>query len=172
MGRYFDAAAALGLGRRRAAFPEQLAVAWEGAATDAEATGPFPYAIDRSMVPWQMDLRPTLRAAAEDLRRGVVAATVSARFHQSVIAMTARVVRLAALRTGVRRVVLSGGCFHNALLTQGLLRNLQHGIRVHLHERVPPGAGGVALGQAYVAAWRAGRHPQARRRDDAATQLH
>jgi hydrogenase maturation protein HypF len=50
-------------------------------------------------------------------------------------------------------VALSGGCFQNALLTDLVRRRvLQEGFSVYTHRQVPPGDGGIALGQAYVAA--------------------
>jgi hydrogenase maturation protein HypF len=48
-------------------------------------------------------------------------------------------------------VVLTGGCFQNARLAEGVKRRLQGDFDVHLHCEVPPGDGGIALGQALVA---------------------
>jgi hydrogenase maturation protein HypF len=48
-------------------------------------------------------------------------------------------------------VVLTGGCFQNARLAEGVLRRLQGDFDVRLHGEVPPGDGGIALGQALVA---------------------
>jgi hydrogenase maturation protein HypF len=48
--------------------------------------------------------------------------------------------------------VLTGGCFQNARLAEGLLRELSPTFRVYLHGEVPPGDGGLAIGQAVVAA--------------------
>ena len=52
-------------------------------------------------------------------------------------------------------MVLSGGCFQNARLTETIVRGLRPDFTVYTHERVPPGDGGIALGQAMVAAARA-----------------
>ena len=52
-------------------------------------------------------------------------------------------------------VVLSGACFENARLTESIVRGLEPEFTVHLQERVPPGDGGIALGQAVVAAAKA-----------------
>ena len=49
-------------------------------------------------------------------------------------------------------VVLTGGCFQNALLAERTHEALLDEFHVFLHHRVPPGDGGVALGQAFVAA--------------------
>jgi hydrogenase maturation protein HypF len=46
--------------------------------------------------------------------------------------------------------VLTGGCFQNAMLAERVLRELKD-LRVFLHRSVPPGDGGLALGQAAVA---------------------
>ena len=48
--------------------------------------------------------------------------------------------------------MLTGGCFQNALLTERVLAALSPEFSVHLHGEVPPGDGGLALGQAVVAA--------------------
>ena len=48
-------------------------------------------------------------------------------------------------------VVLTGGCFQNARLAEGILAELSDGFAVYPHGQVPPGDGGIALGQAVVA---------------------
>jgi hydrogenase maturation protein HypF len=52
-------------------------------------------------------------------------------------------------------VALSGGCFQNARLAEAIRRGLEPEFQVYLHERVPPGDGGIALGQAVIAAAKA-----------------
>ncbi len=55
-------------------------------------------------------------------------------------------------RTGIRQVVLSGGCFQNALLTSLTIQQLEaKGIQVATHQRVPANDGGISLGQAVLA---------------------
>jgi hydrogenase maturation protein HypF len=99
----------------------------------------------------QADLRPLVRAAVEELVRGVAPGRVSARFHNAMADVGASLVRLAARQRGPRPVVLTGGCFQNAWLAEGVKRRLQGAFEVYLHRDVPPGDGGIALGQAVVA---------------------
>jgi hydrogenase maturation protein HypF len=47
--------------------------------------------------------------------------------------------------------VLTGGCFQNARLAEDVVRRLEGRHPVKLHREVPPGDGGLALGQALVA---------------------
>jgi hydrogenase maturation protein HypF len=51
-------------------------------------------------------------------------------------------------------VVLTGGCFQNARLTESAVAALRAaGHEPIWHRRVPPNDGGIALGQAAWAAW-------------------
>ena len=150
-GRYFDGVGSLVLARPDSRYEGQVALEWNGAADPSE-TGRYGYAIDRQPSPWEIDLRPMIREVVRDLRAGVSAAAISARFHNTMIAATAEVVRETARMHGSLPVVLTGGCFQNARLAEGLAGELASGSTVHLHRQVPPGDGGLALGQAVVAA--------------------
>jgi hydrogenase maturation protein HypF len=97
-----------------------------------------------------LDLRPLVRAAVDDLRAAVAPALVSARFHDTLIAATAERVRAAVAVHGRLPIMLTGGAFQNPRLAEGLGRALAD-LPVYLHGEVPPGDGGLALGQALVA---------------------
>jgi hydrogenase maturation protein HypF len=149
-GRYFDALGALGLVKPRATYEGQVALEWNLAADDDEKRSyPFELANERGVV--QADLRPVVRSAASDLVRGIPPPRVSARFHEAMADVAAVLVRNAARVHGRLPVVLTGGCFQNARLAEGVLRRLRGDFDVQLHGEVPPGDGGIALGQALVA---------------------
>lgn len=150
VGRAFDAAGALALGRTEARFEGQVALALD-AAFDPKESGHYPYDLDHGHEVTELDLRPLYRALAKDVALGTVPGSVSARFHAALSKAGAGLVRDAARRTGRLPVVLTGGCFQNARLAEGILAELSGSFDVYLHSRVPPGDGGIALGQAFVA---------------------
>jgi hydrogenase maturation protein HypF len=150
VGRYFDALGAIVLARPRAGYEGQVAMEWNFVA-DARETGAYPYVVNQRSTPWTIDLRALVRDAVGDSFHSRPASTISAKFHNTIADATAAVVRLIARRVGNLPVVLTGGCFQNALLTEAVLARLSSNLGVYRHRDVPPGDGGLALGQALVA---------------------
>ncbi len=96
-----------------------------------------------------LDWLPMLDALLQDLRAGVDAAVISARFHNGLVEAIVSTAEL----IGETKVALSGGCFQNRFLTEGATQRLrQTGFKVLLHRQVPPNDGGISLGQIAVAA--------------------
>jgi [NiFe] hydrogenase maturation protein HypF len=149
-GRYFDALGAIGLAATHAHFEGQVATRWNFAADPSEA-GRYDFALDATRLPWLVDMRPMVRQATLDLVNGRTPAVVSARFHNTLVAATTEVLRLVRQQYGKHPVVFAGGCFQNARLSESLLAALAPDFSVHLPGQVPPGDGGLALGQALVA---------------------
>ncbi|MDI7267944.1 MAG: carbamoyltransferase HypF, partial [Myxococcota bacterium] len=76
-------------------------------------------------------------------------------FHLALAEAFARAAAEAAHARGIADVVLSGGVFQNRLLLSAMEDRLRGaGLRPHVHSLVPCNDGGVALGQAVVAAFR------------------
>lgn len=150
VGRYFDALGALVLNRRESRYEGQTALELNLVA-DANERGQYAYELHTETQPWTIDLRPLAREAVSDLTARLPVAGISAKFHNTLIAASAAVVRAAARETGKMPVVLTGGCFQNARLAEGVLAALGDEFSVYLHSVVPPGDGGIALGQALVA---------------------
>jgi hydrogenase maturation protein HypF len=149
-GRYFDGVGSLVLARPDSRYEGQIALEWNGVAEPSE-TGRYGYVIDYQQSPWQIDLRPMVREVVDDLLAGVSPSAISARFHNTMTAATAEIVRATARTHGALPVVLTGGCFQNALLAERVAGELASSFTVYLHRQVPPGDGGLALGQAMVA---------------------
>ncbi len=104
---------------------------------------------------WLMEPLPLIRALWTAKEAGEPPAVLAARFHAAVIAAAVEAVQRAAGTTGLRTVALSGGCFQNRLLLEGLHAALtERGFEVLVHHRVPTNDGGIAYGQAAIAAAR------------------
>jgi hydrogenase maturation protein HypF len=161
VGRFFDAFGSLFLRRPYSRHEGQIATAWNSVADPAER-GAYPFSVAGEDLP-EVDLRLTLRAALEDFVAGAAPSAISGRFHETLARAAEALMSSAALRapdTEGLPVVLTGGCFANALLAERVLERLTESTtdrRVFLHRRVPPGDGGLALGQAVVANALAGK---------------
>ncbi|HEY8505992.1 MAG TPA: carbamoyltransferase HypF, partial [Gemmataceae bacterium] len=162
-GRLFDAVAALAGVRRRVSYEGQAAMELEWHAADTAPDGAYPFGVDAphsgnggvSPAPLVVDTRPLIRAVAEDVRRGGKMGRIARRFHSTLVDVIADVCGRVRQTTGLGVVVLSGGVFMNALLTQEVSARLGgEGFRVYRHRLVPPNDGGLSLGQLAVAARR------------------
>ena len=158
-GRLFDAvAAALGLCRDRQAYEGEAARRLEAIVdeTALRATGAYPFAIAGETARLTLEPRPMWRALLRDLAEDTPAPVIAARFHQGLAAAIIAMTRTLAER-GARfdTVALSGGCFQNRILFEQTLGGLQAlGFGVLGHAQIPANDGGLALGQAAVAAAR------------------
>jgi hydrogenase maturation protein HypF len=149
-GRLFDAVGALLFAQPDASFQGELALALEGLARGRRGPA-YPFVLDRECTPWQLDWRPALRALVSDQLAGRPARELARRFHGTLVDAAAALVRAASERGEPRTLALSGGCFQNRILVEGLLRRFGDERRILLHARLPAGDGGLALGQALVA---------------------
>ncbi len=163
MGRLFDAVSSLAGVCHRSGYEAQAAVELEAAALRAPAgdTAAYPFAVRAARPdggPVAADAAPLLTAIVEDLRAGAEPALVAARFHRAVAGLVHRLCVLARKRHGVDTVALTGGVFLNSLLSSACAKALDaDGFTVLRHHLVPPGDGGLALGQLVVAARAANR---------------
>jgi hydrogenase maturation protein HypF len=150
VGRYFDAFGAIVMGLGDARYEGEVAFRWNTIADGAER-GRYPIVIHEGTAPWEIDPRPMVKAAVDDLLAGRSASTISARFHNTLAAATAEVARAAIASKGDMPVVLSGGCFQNARLAESVIDALRSTAHVVMNREVPAGDGGIALGQAFIA---------------------
>jgi hydrogenase maturation protein HypF len=148
MGRLFDAVSALCGVRTSVSYEGQAAVELEAVCDPSERGA---YAVDVSET--TIDPRGAIAAIARDVDAGVAPGTVAARFHNGVSRATVEACIRAASAAGLDRLVLSGGVFLNRRLLEACIAGLEAaGLRVLVPERLPPGDGGIAYGQAAVAA--------------------
>ena len=153
MGRLFDAVAALTGVRTHTTYEAQAAIELESAACGIASEGAYPFDLPSDGPgPIAIDTRPLVRAVANDVRAGLAPSLISRRFHDTVVDIIVAVCVRLRDKTQLNLVVLSGGVFMNALVSEGATNKLsREGFRVFTHRLVPPNDGGLSLGQVAVA---------------------
>lgn len=150
VGRLFDAvAAALGICRDRQTYEGEAGMRLE-ALVDIDQLAvvePYPFVMQGK----EIDPAPMLHALLRDQRLGLAPALLSARFHVGLAQAFCAPARALVKRGEAHAVVLSGGCFQNRVLHHACLTALAD-VPVLAHQRIPANDGGLALGQALIAA--------------------
>ena len=157
-GRLFDAVAgAIGIAFDRQGFEGEAASRLEALAAPVTGAAPYPFhaAPDGNGL-MRLSPAPMWRALLADLAARSPPAMITARFHLGFAAALAGMALTLLREHGAgRTVALSGGSFQNRLLLETLKRRLEaDGVTVLVHAKVPANDGGLALGQAAVAAAR------------------
>ena len=142
-GRLFDAVASLiGLAQVNN-FEGQAAMRLEFEIDGLVTEERYPFSVSVAP-PYILDWEPAITAVLTDLKKNVPPGLISARFHNTLIAM----IGAAAEKINEPQVLLTGGCFQNRYLTENAVKHLaEKGFRPFRHRRVPPNDGGIALGQ-------------------------
>ena len=156
IGRLFDGVAAILGIRNQVSFEGQAAMALEMLANDETnyltAADLYGYDLSAHEV-CEISLRSLINGIVKDLKNGVSPADISTRFHLSLIQLYTEICGHLRMETGINQVVLSGGVFQNAIILKGLIAGLERkGFQVFSNSRIPANDGGIALGQAMVAA--------------------
>lgn len=152
-GRLFDAVAAcLGISPTRQSFEGEAAMHLEALALDA------PPASAEDAVELRRDgpvitTKALFAALKQTSDHGVSPAIQALQFHASLAQAFAGAARQLVEDGEAQAVALSGGCFQNALLLDLMVSALGD-VPILLHKKVPANDGGLALGQATIAAAR------------------
>ena len=149
-GRLFDAVASLIGLRQRASFEGQAAMELEFA-RQLDVRDAYPFRIEEGK-PMKVDWGPMIRELLADVSRKESSGVISAKFHNALVEM----IVVVAKKIGEGNVVLTGGCFQNCYLTERAVARLrEEKFAPYWHQQIPPNDGGIALGQAVAASWRA-----------------
>ena len=149
IGRLFDAVSSLAGIRHSASYEGQAAIEME-AIIDPNEKAVYPFILTSDLI----DPTPMIREIVHDLRAGCNQAIIAARFHNSLAQMVVAACSKLRLTHGLSEVILSGGVWQNMiLLVQSVKLLRKQGFDVYVHQVVPTNDGGIAIGQAAVAAW-------------------
>ena len=147
MGRLFDAVAALIGLCEEISYEAQAAMALESAANPQES-GFYEMPLENDII----NPLPMIRAIVAELKAGISAGCIAARFHNSLVRMSVEACRQIRQETGLCTVAISGGVWQNMRLMNSILPALEaEGFTLVIHTQLPPNDGCVSLGQAAVA---------------------
>lgn len=143
-GRLFDAVAALAGLCTRNRYEGEAAMKLEFALKDKISNECYPCPEGTPL-----DWVPMIHQLVYNVESGVKHAQISVKFHNTMANLVVAIAQIADRQS----VVLTGGCFQNRyLLEQSIRRLRESGFTPLWHRQVPPNDGGLALGQACVAA--------------------
>lgn len=153
MGRLFDAVAALAGVRQQVNYEAQAAIEFETMANPDEK-GVYEFVYADGLI----DLKSAIEMLLADVISGVGIDKVSARFHNGLARMVSDICGKISDDYDLSEVALSGGVWQNVTLLHKTISLLEkNGFTVHIHHRVPANDGGLALGQAAIAACQLGK---------------
>ncbi|MCA0869543.1 carbamoyltransferase HypF [Seohaeicola saemankumensis] len=159
-GRLFDAVAAiLGVCPERQSYEGEAGMRLEALARASGGLRRHTLGIGiptKSMSQGPIDPTAMIRAMAKGRRDGEAVEDLAFAFHHWLTRAMDGSVRTALAVHKADAVALSGGCFQNVLLSELMQRSLSD-LPVLTHQKTPANDGGLALGQALVAAARAVR---------------
>ena len=147
-GRLFDAAAAI-LGLKYINnFEGQAAMELEFAADTVDTDELYPFEVRKEEDKFIIDWIDTFKGMMEDMSNRIPLQYIARKFHNTMAEMILDIV----IKVNMKKVVLSGGCFQNGILTELTVGKLEKaGFAPYWHQRVPPNDGGIALGQVMAA---------------------
>ncbi len=159
MGRLFDAVSSLIGVCQIVSYEAQASIEME-ALVDQCFVEPYKYtistendAIDEVMI---IDPTPMFQGIVSDIRSKRGTGTIASRFHFTIAHIIKDVILSLSKIQNTSKVILSGGVWQNRILLEQTITLLNSlGFEVYTHQRVPCNDGGLAFGQAIIAAYRA-----------------
>ena len=151
MGRLFDGIYALLKGRNVVSYEGQGAVLLEAEAEEGcEET--YPWQIEEEEDLLVFDYREMVRELRKEIGDGGAPGRAAAKFMNTLTAMAEEMCCRIRKKTGLNRVVLSGGVFQNQYLLVRMKAGLEKaGFETYTHQRVSANDEGISLGQMMIA---------------------
>lgn len=147
-GRLFDAIASIADIRHKATYEAQAAIEFE-AILDENTTESYKF----DLLENEIDYRNLVREIVQDVRTTLAKSIISAKFHNAVANLILQLSLKYRSELNLNKIALSGGCFQNvALLRKATKLLINYEFEILTHKLVPPNDGGLALGQAIIAA--------------------
>jgi hydrogenase maturation protein HypF len=145
-GRLFDAVASILGICQHSDFEGQAAMRLQYAAETCITLDTYEFHFSNQQRPYSLDWGPTVQQIVDDIEGSEDIGIVACKFHNTLVNMILSV----AENIGEEKVVLSGGCFQNRLLTELAVSALSAGgFKPYWQQRIPCNDSGIAIGQLY-----------------------
>ena len=161
-GRLFDAIASLLGVRQRISYEGQAAMELEVLAKQARTSLWYKDIMPNSHTnissvltekngKWEICSAEFVKTILDGMKRNDSSPALALQFHAMLINSITRLIEILSLQTGIRKVVLSGGCMQNSLLLEGLLHTIQNiQLNVYTGKSLPLNDGAIAIGQTII----------------------
>jgi hydrogenase maturation protein HypF len=141
-GRLFDAVASLLDIRQKINYEGQAAMMLEYSANSLE-TGCYSFTVSGKN-PMVIDWQPMFEQILPEIMNEQPKGQIAMKFHLTLAEMILKVCKQFPLK----KVILTGGCFQNAILLESTVNLLRENDYIpYWHQRIPPNDGGISLGQ-------------------------
>ena len=101
-------------------------------------------------MPDEISLSSGLKELIQDIQNGLPLEIMAHRFHYTLADAFSEAAYRLSQRHEINTVVLSGGCFQNALLLDMMIDALRSKkLNTLTHHQIPPNDGGLSLGQVW-----------------------
>lgn len=155
-GRLFDAVASIVLSKEASAFEAELPIELEKIAEES-CDGLYDFVIKYNKDAPVIDTSRIIKGIVNDMLRKIDKSIISAKFHNTVAYMISRTASSLRKRSGINKIVLTGGVFQNRYLANRSEMMLKKGgFKVYTHSSVPANDSGIPIGQIAIAGARAG----------------
>ncbi|MGW8192720.1 MAG: carbamoyltransferase HypF [Desulforhopalus sp.] len=160
-GRLFDCVAALLGVRQRISYEGQAAMELETLAQKAlsptwlqdvqESISKGCTGLAEKSGKWEIRSPELIRQVMDGISNNTPPAAIALQFHTTLISTLAHLTENISHQTGIRKVVLSGGCMQNSILLEGLFYALNSTqLQVFTGNSLPINDGAVSVGQAII----------------------
>jgi hydrogenase maturation protein HypF len=155
MGRLFGAVSSLCGIRKRPEnnYEGQAAIELEMAIKDVETEESYSFNVIKKEGIYIIDPEKIIRAIVEDLKKSIIPGIISLKFHNTIADIILNLCKKIREDKKINSVALSGGVFQNLILLDNTYKKLEsENFKIFIHQKIPPNDGGIAAGQAVIAA--------------------
>ena len=146
-GRLFDAVASLTGIVNNAGYHAEAPMRLESVVSENIAES-YNYTINEVI-----SLKETFLGIISDLKNNIETSIISAKFHNTIVEIIIETAKIIKQKTGIKKVVLSGGTFQNKYLLSNIENRLsENNFVVYSSSQIPSNDGGIALGQLIIGA--------------------